>query len=64
MVIKNLKKEVKIEQDKVVISLEVEVERYRDYTGFDVFPDSMIPDLFLAVSRKLAEKFKRKFKGI
>jgi len=64
MIIKNLKKEVKIEQDKVVISLEVEVERYKDYTGIDVFPDSLIPDLFLAVSRQLAKKFSRKFKGI
>lgn len=61
-------KEVKIDQKKVVLKLEVELDPDAKYSGYDLFPDDMIGDVFVAVGQDFKhgrswDKINRKFKG-
>lgn len=52
MRITKLLKESNLDDDTAKIIVEITVPRQKDYTGFDVFPDQLIPDLLLAMSRR------------
>ena len=52
----DLIKESKLTSDEATITVKITVNRYKDYQGFDIFPDELIPDLILAASRKIRIK--------
>ena len=56
MKLTKLTKESNIQEDTAKIIIELEVSRPKGYEGFDVFPDKLIPDLFVAASRKYIVK--------
>lgn len=62
MEITKLEKVAKLEQNKVVISLDIELDALDfeqfDYQGLDLIDDAMIPDILLAISRMYKNKIK------
>ena len=56
LTITKLSKECNLLEDNAKVTVEITVSRKDGYSGFDVFPDELIPDLLLAVSRKYSIK--------
>lgn len=56
MEIIRLEKHADIGRRKAIIKVEIEVGPTEGYDKLDLFPDSMIPDLLLAVGRKYVIK--------
>lgn len=50
--ITKLEKEVFMDKQECRITVEITVPKMEGYQGLDVFPDALIPDLLLAMSRK------------